>query len=474
MKRREIMASGLLTALGLVTACRAAGDDYRGLLRRLPDSTTALVLVDVNGLRQALGVARGTTLQTAEISAVPVAASKFVLGAHIDLAQRQHVWSVALVQTDGKLTIQSLAKAENEPVQDVGGHPAVVSSRHAYFVELAPNLLAISSPPDRKILARWLKFQDTNQLDTLPAYLINTANSARPVLMLMAVDLEDSTDTASIRRGLTRSQVLSARENTDYDAVARFIARAKGVRLAVRPGSPLAGELTVDFDADTATVRDFAKPLLLEILQHTGLYLPDFDDWAARVTDRSVSIGGPLSVNALRKLGMLIQTPAPNPPAGNPDAGQPPAPAAKALAASQQYFQSVTRILEDLKNDKDKTLDSRAGWYEHAATQLNSLPTLDVVPELAGFGTATAERLQSMATGMRDTETQITYVRYNSHYTYFGWEYGSPQAGYTPTRKLVGALQERAAETRRQLWDQIDDATAKIREHLTQKFNTQF
>jgi hypothetical protein len=474
MKRIRRPALLLAALLALVPPCRAGDDDYRALLRRLPDSTTAIILVDVNGLRQALGVAHGTALQTAGIAAVPGSASKFVLGAQIDLSTQRHVWSVALATTDGKLALSNVAKTENEPVQDIGGHPAVMSHRGAYFVELGSKLLAAVTPANGKMLVKWLKFQDANQLDTIPAYLISAASAGEPALMLLAVDLEDSADMATVRRGLTQSQVLSTRENVDYDAVARVIAKAKGIRLSVRAGNPLSGSLTVDFDADTGTIRDFAKPLLLDTLRNTGLYVPDFDDWRAEVTDRAVSLSGPLSVNALRKFGTLIRTPAPNPVAADPDANQAATPGARNLAASQQYFQSITRILEDLKNDPGNSLESRSGWYDHAAAQINNLPTLDVAPELIAYGSATGERMQSMSSALKTASMQIGYVRHNSIVSYLGPVYGSPQAGWTQTSKVVGAIRDQVTEARRRLWDQMEDATAKVRNLMTQRFNAQF
>jgi hypothetical protein len=468
-----MLAAALLLLPGLAGTARAAGGDYRALMRRLPDSTTAVVLVDVKALRQALGVTPGTALATANISSIPAMADKFVLGAQIDQSEHRHVWSIALTRIAGKMTIQDLAKSENEPVQQVAGHAAVVSPRNAYFIDLGPGLLASVTPASRKMVSRWLAFQDTNQVDTVPPYLIKAADAAGSAVMALAIDLEDSADMTAIRRGLTRSQVLSSQENVDLDAVARAIARVKGLTLSVRPGSPLAGELAVDFDADTAPVRAFAKPLLLEILQNAGLYLPDFDDWEAQVKDRSVTLRGPLSVNGLRKLGLLIRTPAPS-PAADPGASRPDTPAARALAASQAYFQSVAQILDDLKNDKGKTLDSRAGWYDHAANQFNNLPTLDVDPDLVAFGSATSDRLRALATGLRDTEQKIKYVRYNSWASYLGPVYGNRATGFVPTSKVVQALQAQAADARRGLWDQVEDATAQIRQKMTQKFNAQF
>jgi hypothetical protein len=474
MKRCTVSVSLLVVLVSLAPACRAGSDDYRALLRRLPDSTTAIVLVDVNGLRSALGLPAGTTLQASGISSIAEAASKFVLGVHFDLTEQRHVWSIGLTQTDGNLAIANIAKTENETVQDVGGHSVVASSRGVFFVDLGPKLLASITPANRKSLVKWLKFQDANLLDSIPANLINAASASESALMLMAIDLEDSADVASVRRSLTQSQVLSARENVDFDAVARVVAKAKGVRLTVRAGNPLAGDLTVDFDADTGTIRDFAKPLLLEMLQNTGLYVQDFDDWQAEVTDRAIRLRGPFSVNALRKFGMLIRTPAPNPVAADPAAYQAKTPQARELAASQQYFQSITRILDDLRHDPGHSLESRGRWFDHASAQINNLPALDVAPELISYGSATSDRLQAMSAALKDAAMRVGYIRNNSLASYLGPMWGNAQTGWVQTSKVVGVIKDRVIEARRELWVQMDDARAKVRDQMTQKFNAQF
>ena len=127
-----------------------------------------------------------------------------------------------------------------------------------------------------------------------------------------------------------------------------------------------------------------------------------------------------------------------------------------------------------LKNEKGKPLDSRAGWYDHASNQLNNLPTLDVAPELVGYGASTADLLESLATGLKDSSTKIKYVRYNSLASVYGPVYGNRRVGFVPTDRVVNELKEQAADARRALWDRVEEATAQLRRQMTQKFNVQF
>jgi hypothetical protein len=144
-----------------------ADGPYQDLVRRLPDSTNVLITADVQGLRQALGVAPGTTLTAIDLCSLPIAAKQFVLGAHVDLSDRQHIWSIAMAQLVKRMPIQDIAKVEGEAVSQVARYKVVASRRNAYFIDLGQDLLAAGSPANRQQLKRWLSYQKNNQLAAL-------------------------------------------------------------------------------------------------------------------------------------------------------------------------------------------------------------------------------------------------------------------------------------------------------------------
>ncbi len=476
MKRRLTLASAVALVIACATFARGADGDFSSLLRRLPPASNAVVIVDAKAARQAIGAGNESAVAALGLGGIPVMAGNLALGAHIDFGEHRHVWSVAVFQVDGSMTIQSVAASEKEPVQQVGGHAAVLSPRNAYFIDIGPGLMAVGSPANRQLLSRWLQFQDANRLDVLSPYLLKATTPSTPFIAVMALDLENSFDPAAIRRGLDRSEVLASRGRDRTEESARLIASIKGLTFTVRPGSPVEGELSVEFGDETRHVATFAKDLLLEALRNAGYYLEDFDGWQELPwKDRFVRIHGPLSPNALRKLTMLIKTPVPSPVAAGPEAAQPADPAARAVAAAQRYFKSVTQILADLKADKGKNQNSRAGWYDQAADQMSALPTLDVPPELVGYGQGTADQLRAMAAGQKDLTTKVNYVRRNSYQSVYGWVYGNVQMGnVVPTQKVIQALEGQADQARRQNWEKIDQATEQLRAQMTQKFNVQF
>jgi hypothetical protein len=498
----------LLAVFCITQTSQAADSPYKDLLRRLPDSTNALVVANVPALRQALGVAPGTTLMASDF---PIAANQFVMGAQLDLGERRHLWSIAMCQLARKMPMQDVAKAENEPVDDVAGYSVVASQRNGYFVELGPELFGAGSPANRQQLKRWLSYQKTNQLAALSPYLLQAANPSDPALVVMAVDLADSLCPTAVHRGLNGSKVLASVRNADYEGVGKTLCRAKGVTFTIRPGSPLNGEITVDFDTDTAAIRNFGKSLLIEILQHAGVYVPDFDDWRPRLKERSIGIYGPLSFKALRKFGTMIRTPVPPPEAADMATYASLDPAEQTKAASLRYFKSVSQLLQDLKEDKTAKVRSLAGWYDKYADQIGKLPILNVDPELIGFGSTMSENLRAMGASLRGISLQSGYLQrqkkegqiytapsYEGNYNawgpyggyYGGWGanlannaalYRSGAAGGVTTvnnfdqiYQMQDQLVTAGAASRIALWQRIDDETAAIRKQMTLKYKVEF
>jgi hypothetical protein len=270
--------------------------------------------------------------------------------------------------------------------------------------------------------------------------------------------------------------------------------------------------LSADFDTSIDAVRFFVRSLLLEALEHTGLYVPDFDDWKTRYTDKSVVISGPLSLNSFRKFSTLIKTPAPNPDAASMDSYKSLDPAQRSVNASQRYFTKVTQLMEYLKIDKTKSVKGLAGWYDQTSDQIDKLPILDVDPDLIGWGAAMSENLRAMGASLRGISLQSSYLQrqkaegqvyqapnygtwsggYNSYNGYYGGYTGpgvasnaarwaSGTAGGTTTvnnyaqiYQQQDALVTQGAADRVVLWQRIDDATGEMRRRMTLKYKTEF
>jgi len=498
MKRCYTLATVFSVFLGLLPACRADNSPYQDLLRRLPDSTNVLVVVDVPALRSALDVAPGTSLVAADVSSLPVMAKKFVMGAKIDLSERKHVWSIAMAQLSGKMPIQDIAKTENEQVDQFAGYSVVPTPRGGYFVEVAKDVLGVRSPGDRQELKRWLTYQKSNPVVGLPPYLLQAANPETPAIAIMAISLEDSLEPGAVHRSIMNSQVMSTRKSTEYPSVEKALLSIEGLTFTIRAGNPLKGTLVVDFGSDTGYILNFGKRLLIEALQNTGLYVPDFDSWEPILGYRVIGISGPLSVNGVRKFGALIRTPVPNPDAASMTSLESMSPQERTIATSKRYFKSITSLQNDLKKDKTASTKGLSGWYDKYADQIDKLPTLNVDQELVNFAAGTAQHLRAMSTSLNGISLQSGYLQqqkvqgqtnlgtgFNRYYNpYSGGYYGGGWSdvpygtrgvsNYGQVYLQQDALVRQGAQSRAELWQMIDDQTADIRRQMTAKYKTEF
>jgi hypothetical protein len=464
----------LLALVGLTQACRAAEGAIQDLLKRLPDSTNVLVVADVEGLRKALGVAPGTRLASADAPSLPATGKRLVLGANIDLTQHRHQWSVAICQLERKLSIRDIALTEKVPAEKIADRDVVPSERNAYFVELGPDLLACRTPANRQELKRWLSFQQRNPLPAIPEYLLQAASPAEPAVVIMAVELADSLDRTAVRRGLDLSQVLAGKQGVDFDGVAKVIASARGAKLVVKAGKPLHGELTIDFNTNTDALRAFSKPLLLEVLQHVGLYVPDFDSWDVVLRERALHIDGRLSLNSMRKFAALVATPVPSPEAANLATYQSENPQQRMAVASQRYYKSIDKMLADLRDKKAQAWRGLGSWYDRYADQIGMLPVLDVDPKLLAFGQATAEYLRSVATAMKGVAQTQRVARNSSLYGPWGGAVQLADGTVVSLSRVQYTLSAQAAGARDQAWESINNETSKIRQEMTQKYRVEF
>jgi hypothetical protein len=488
-----------------------SGPIYDDLLRKLPDTTNVVIAGDVQALRQALGLAKDAAILSPDASGLPVAAKEFVVGAHVDMSERKHLWSIGMARLVKKVTMEDLAKSEGSPVEEVAGYSTVASDRNAFFIDLGHGLLATGTPANRQQLKRWLQFQKTNNVIGIPDYLQDAVNAADKALMVIAVDLSDSLSPAAINRGLNQSETLAKRKNVNYENVAKTLTKVKGLTFVIHAGDPLTAELTIDFSTTTDAVQNFAKAFLLEALERTELSLPDFEEWRPRIKEKSIGIYGPLSVNSLRKINTLIATPAPAAQVSEMDKYSAMEPGQKTVAASKKYFKSVTQLLDDLKEDKYRSVKSLAGWYDKYAGQIEKLPILDVDPELIQYAAATSEGLRAMGASFQGVSLETSYLQrqktsvqiyqapqytgnysgWNAYGGYFGGYganlannaalYRSGTAGgvttydnYEQIRGVQDAMVTRSKGARTQLWQQIDNETANMRRKMTLKYKTEF
>jgi hypothetical protein len=179
---------------------------------------------------------------------------------------------------------------------------------------------------------------------------------------------------------------------------------------------------------------------------------------------------------------------------------EPPPPDPKVIP-SQQYYRSVTSLLDELNTEKKpKTVSQRSYWYKQYATKIDSLPLLNVDPELLEFGSSISSTLRGMANLGQVAKDQNAMIQANqidhlainvpttygaSAYGYTpwgyrgaGWSYTVPQSVEVSNYRAVGNLCSRNAAVekayREDTWKNIAEATQTVRKKMVQKYKVEF
>jgi hypothetical protein len=256
--------------------------------------------------------------------------------------------------------------------------------------------------------------------------------------------------------------------------------------------------------------------MLVEVLERQGSMIEDVRDWKPSIQGNTFLLSGTLSTEGLRRVMSVLQLPtslatAADKIALSDDGGDE---SAKRLA-SQQYFSSVTSLLDDLrakpKRDGVQTFGQAAAWYGKYARKIDNLPILNVDPKLVEYGAATAQMLRNAEMAMKGVgmRSVARTTGENSGYGYYdGYGYGGYRSGYgygygdnvyTPNayagtsvasnfnaaRASIQAEQQADTQIRtqerisgaasvQQIWQIIDQATSAVRREMTQQYDAEF
>ena len=175
--------------------------------------------------------------------------------------------------------------------------------------------------------------------------------------------------------------------------------------------------------------------------------------------------------------------------------------------ASQQYFQQITALLDDLREKPKRsgvqTFGQAAIWYDKYARKIDGMSILNVDDDLVNYAASMASALRQAemimkGVGMRSSVRTAGNQPVSGGYS---WSVGGYRAGRGYNGGLYGAYgttmgvgagqaslrakgqsdaiirgQERTsgAANVQQVWQYIDESTAAIRRDMTRKFSADF
>jgi len=491
----RISACCLLCSFVLQIAASHAIAQFDELAAKIPASANAIVLLDGQRLLASpLAVKEGwkekyeQAFASGLVSIAPDT-QKLVLASQLDYEYMRPQWEVAVADVAKPRSAVEVARLTKGTLDPIGDTPAVALRDNAYAIELGPKRVAAMAPANRQSVARWLREVAGRTAPALSPYLKGTLIASQQSPIVVAFDLEDAVPADVIQAKLAASGALKEK-NVDVAAAAKALSGIRGVVLEVAVTDGSFGRLLVHFNRDASVLNPVAKSLLLEILGDLGASIADIAEWKVTTEPQRIILNGPLSAAGRKRVFSLIDNPlgsliaAEHAPVSESDRLQ-----TRQAAASQQYFKALTSVLDDVRTEsKDaKTFGQNALWFDKWARKIDKLPLVNVDKELLDFGQYISSNLRNMAAAMRGigiqsgARTAQVYQQVSTSYEAGMSYWGGGASYYTEWRNVDGERRairadERAkgATSARGIAGEIENATAKVRVAMSQKYNVEF
>jgi hypothetical protein len=492
-RRRFSRAACLALILILVPAVASAAEDWLAMLDKLPEAANAVMLADVQALR-AYAERRGKADAAGSQAIRDLSAEltpdvqKLAVGAIVDFDRLEPLWELGMFEMQSLPSAGVLARLERGYVDELAGKPVVWSPRGLYYSPLSDHLLATAWPANRQFMTRWLAHMDDADRPLSPylAKAVRFVSSDVPVVV--ALDFQNVVAVGPAQKKLAGAKALAESPGAAAE-IAKLLGGLQGLVFAAEVKEGVRGTIRLDFDRPPTALVQVGKPLVLEVLERRGAMLPDLENWTPRVAGNSFSLTGPLGPGSLPTLLGFLATPssvgALEDAAGQGQAASSSASSAdKMLAATKKHFDSVNRIVRDVRNFKCKTFGEKALWNDRQARKIDNLPTLDVDDEMIAFGEQVSGLLRGAGVDIRGANISAGMQKSRGGGTTSGWgydAYGNAYAGTYVINSDVGENRQLAAQARGQggaaqidAMAAIDELTGQTRRAMTKKYNVQF
>ncbi len=416
-----------------------------------------------------------------------------------------------MVKLRGERNVTTVAQRFGGTIDDFAGRSAARLPDDHYIVQLSPTLLASYTPANRQDVARWLRSTDTTAVGAkLPSYLETAFEYATKVgtPIVMAMDVAGAISPAEVQQKAASFEMFQGL-NIPMDQVAKVIASCQGITLGITVADDTIGAIRVDFSESPEILSDIGKPLLLEVLRRQGAMIDDLNEWEPSISGNTFLLRGKLSDNGMRRVMSVLELP-PTLTTAVQDASSPSVDqeANAKLLATQQYWKSLTSLMDDLRDkprqDHVKTFGQAAMWYDKYARKIDRMPIMNVDEQLLDFGAMVSSSFRNaegvmkgvgMRTSVRTASNNpssggymnSSFGGYRANSGYWGVDFG-PTGVSSGVSAMNASLQEKGrtdaiirgqertagASSVQQIWQQLDEATAQMRRELVNKYSADF
>ena len=499
MFRAPLSVFSLMMCLVLIP--ERADAQFGNLTLRVPNDANAIAIFNVDKILSSPMAKDGNWREQREkaaaagITIVPASASHFVLAANMDFERMSPNWEVAVADVNYPISIPQIAARRGGTIDSVAGLSAAVVNDDSYVVSFGKASVGAMRPANRQSVAKWIRETNTTRGNSLSKYLKEAVAYADKLgtPIVYAMDLHDVVSPEELKKRLSKFESISGKK-IDVDEVSKVLSSIRGITLGLTVKDHVSGAMIIDFNEDAGPLKGIAKPILLEALSNHGSMIAEFNDWKEVVKGKRVSVGGRLYESGLRRIFSILDAPAALHTV-DPNSDDPADKESLVILSSQQYFKSVTSMIDDLEASHAKTQGQQGNWWGRYAKKIDSLPLVNVDKDMIEYGGFVSSSLREGETVLRAVggKTRVRELNstsgglYREGYrggNYYGY-YGTYYAGMGQVRADARAVaQDRArirseerisgASSARDIMTDINAATGEVRRRMAEKYSVDF
>ena len=196
---------------------------------------------------------------------------------------------------------------------ELDGKPALRLPEDTYVVQFDAKTIGVMRPANRQAVLRWLDSMDLAAGPQLSPYIMQAAGFSDDAgsEIIMAIDLRGAFSWERGAKYVDAKKTLLEKYNVDVKDVANLLGTLRGIRMGIRLNENPFGKITIDFGDEVKLPGECAKQVVLEVFADLGVLIPEFEKWACDVEGTTISISGTMTRDGLRRIGSLIDSPAP-------------------------------------------------------------------------------------------------------------------------------------------------------------------
>ena len=406
---------------------------------------------------------------------IPPVVERFLMAAQLDFEFMDPVWQVAIFENvaESPVNMVEVSKRVKGNLDTISGYEALVLPNDAYAVKINDLTLGAMVPANRQVTSRWLGNKRANA--NLSSYLDQAVKFAdKNAHVIVAFDFKDAVSPKDLHEKILGSGLC---KEDEVESFCSTLSAIRGVTLGITITDKITGALKVDFDGNPTALKPVAKDLLIKALGDNGLMIDDFDTWNAQVNDKQIRYSGSLTRIGMRQIGRLIEHPIANTfVADDPYLET----EVDMKTRSKQYFNSIQEIGEEIQRKEAKALRTYARWFDKYAREIDSLPLLNVDPIMLDYGRYVADSFRDISYSLDSFNYQKVADRagyedrFGSFSNRFGYRTTYFEGNLRNRQKIAGQTRVQGANKAREIIREVDEATAKVRRDMTEKYEVEF